>query len=199
MSAYRDLRRRILRGTTALLIAGSLTGPAFAHAQDEAPTAETEIVVSVTNEGSLAVAWANPTMAFLADGANPSLTAGEAMPHIAATLSLAVTDTRADGNRPGYTIVLHASDLTTESGATIPAAGLQVESVTGAPASATGVTAPGATFSGPVTVLTVPDGAGAITATIDLVVGTTLAPDTAAGTYSGTFTFDVLPTTETAP
>lgn len=199
MSACRVLRRRALRGTAALLIAGSLAGPGLVSAQTEAPTAETEIVVSVTNEGSLAVAWGSTNIAFLADGANPSLTAGNATPHITATLSLAIADTRADGDRAGYTIVLHATDLTNEAGATIAASSLQVESVTGTPAVAVGSASPGASFANPLTVLTIPDGAPAVNATVDLVLGTTLDPQTSEGTYTGTFTFDILPGTETAP
>ncbi|MGC4106858.1 MAG: hypothetical protein QM753_10975 [Thermomicrobiales bacterium] len=199
MSAHRDLRHRLLRGSAALLIAGSIAGPGLAHAQEEAPTAETEIVVSVTNEGSLAVSWASTDIAFTADGEQPSISASSPTPYITATLSLAIADTRGDGSRAGYTIVLHATDLTTEGGSAIAASALQVESVTGAPSSAVSVATQGASFANAITVLTVPDGAPAATATIDIVVGTTLEPTTAGGTYTGTFTFDVLPVTETAP
>lgn len=198
MSRHGDVRRRLLRGATALLIAGGLAGPGLAAAQDVAPTAETEIIVSVTNEGSLAVSWVSTDIMFLADGANPSLDASNAAPHITATLAIAIADTRADGNRPGYTIALHASDLVAAGGGTIGAASLQVESITGVPETATGAPI-GSTLGGQVILLTVPDGAPAVTATIDLVVGTTLAPDTATGTYTGTFTFDVLASAATAP
>lgn len=200
MSAFRVLRRQLLRGSVAvvLLIAGGVAGPGLASAQQEAPTAETEIIVNVSDAGTLDVAWASRDVAFLADGSSPTLDATNTTAHITTTLSFTIADTRSDGNRPGYTIVLHASDLTTGSGATIPASSLMVEAVTGVPSGATGVT-PGSTLAGPTTIVTVANGSAAVNGTIDIVVGTTLGPETSAGTYSGAFTFDVLPTTNTLP
>ncbi len=133
-------------------------------------------------------------VAFLADGESPALTAGSPTVIATATFSLAITDTRADGSRPGYTVSLSADAFTAEGSTTVIGPGLlTIVDLTGLPEGTSGATAIGATLDTPVPVLTVSSDAPAITTTIAITVAMTLPPGTMPGAYSGGLTFDMMP------
>jgi hypothetical protein len=190
MSRHRDFGQRLLRGAAAvvLLIAGSIAAPGLASAQQEAPTAETEIIVNVAAAGSFDVGWTSSEVTFLTDaGSAPSLDATQASVHVSATFSITVTDSRPKGQRSPYSVTLRCPDLVAAGGATLPASALTIESVNGLPTNATTTVAAGMPCGSSLTIYAVADKAEAVNATITLVIGTTLPSTTAAGSYSGTF------------
>ncbi|MGB3330998.1 MAG: hypothetical protein WBA46_18685 [Thermomicrobiales bacterium] len=203
MSRHGDVRRRLLRGATALLIAGGLAGPGLVAAQDAAPTAETEITVNVAEaQGTIDVRWANPAITFLtSEGANPTLDASHPEAAVSALFPVTVDDQRPPGTSRDYTLALLCPDLVAAGGAIIPASALSisVQDATQLPKGATGIIANGTSCGSSVPLFSVPAKSGKNTTTFTLVLSTTLPASTAPGTYSGTFTLSILMGGASAP
>ena len=123
----------------------------------------------------------------------PSLTASTPSVTATATLDLVISDSRADGNRTGYTISLAASGFGAGGDTAIAPSQLMVIAVNGAPDGLSAATAIGQTLDTPVRLVTVAAGASAVDATLAVTVAMTIYAGTPPGSYNGGFSFDVQP------
>jgi hypothetical protein len=108
------------------------------------------------------------------------------------TFSLVVTDTRPDETRAGYAISLAAQPFTADGSRTVIGPEmLSIVGVSGLPGGGTSSLV--ATLDAPVTILSVADGAAAVSTTLTITIAMTLMPGMMPGNYAGAITFDVIP------
>ncbi|MCC6705222.1 MAG: hypothetical protein IT334_10120 [Thermomicrobiales bacterium] len=169
----------------ALLIGVSALLPASA-------SDETRITITLQNVGSLSVAWLDSERTFLVNGEEPGVSSSSPA-RATAEFAIEIRDTRADGERHGYSVAIAATAFTA-IGSTTPLAPdqLAVMSVASAPATVSPVGA-GQSLSTAVTLLTVEDEAPPVTTTITVTVALTIVAGTMPGAYSGRVTLEVLP------
>jgi len=169
----------------ALLIGVSALLPASA-------SDETRITITLQNVGSLSVTWLESESTFLVNGEEPGVSSSS--PAMAkAEFAIEIRDTRADGERHGYSVAISATAFTAAGSTTPLASGqLKVASVNSAPAAVSPGGA-GQSLAAPVTLLTVEDEAPPVTVTLTVTVALTIAAGTMPGAYSGRLTLEVLP------
>ena len=183
------IRRSALSLIALVGVLGIFATPAGAET-----TTETGVTITIVDEGELDVSWGEQDTTFLTDGESPALSAANPSATATATFSLTIADTRAE--RDGYRIVVSAGSFTAGGSATpIGPEMLAITGVGGLPEVAADATAIGATLDAPVTILTVPDEAAAVTTTVTVTIAMTIAPGTMPGAYTGEITLDILPVT----
>jgi hypothetical protein len=155
---------------------------------------ETTIEITFANAGSLSIAWASGDQAFLVNGNQPGVSSSLPATIASATFTIAIEDTRADGERPGYAIALSATEFTAEGSLTpVPAQQFAIASVSASEGSGVVPTGVPQSLAAPVTLLTVQDEAQAVATTLTVVVEMTILPGTMPGYYLGTLMLEVLP------
>lgn len=177
------------------MVIAAWAGPVSADSSDGAP-----ITINIVPAGALDLAWTSPPVAFLVHGEPPSLDATTRSVVATATFVLDVTDTRPDDSREGYAIAVSAGTFTAENvSTTIAPSMLSVLSITGLPDGYSAPSAIGAALDSSVTILSIPNGADAVTTTISIEIAMTLTPGIMEGNYSGVITSSVLPLSSSAP
>jgi hypothetical protein len=155
---------------------------------------ETGVEITFTNAGSLSVAWAPGAPAFLVNGSEAGISSALQPVTATAIFVIEIDDTRADGERPGYRVMISASSFTADGSTTAVAPGqFSIVSIEASPGMGAVPSGASQSLAHPVTVLTVPDEAQAVTGTLTLVVAMTIPPGTMPGTYTGQLTLEVGP------
>lgn len=192
MSRSAHVVRRV-RLILALVGIGILLGAGLVEVQAQT-LAETDVTITVIDDGVLDVRWATSDGTFLANGESPALTAANPSITAGATFTLSIDDTRTDTSRAGYAISLRASALTAESSSvSLEPDRLAIADIDGLPGGAASSDAIGQSLGAPVTVLTVEAGAEAVSTTVTVTIELTLTPGDLPGVYQGGITFDVTP------
>lgn len=189
--------RRIATVTMVLWLAmfAGWGGPVSAETGDGAP-----ITISIVPEGMLDIGWASASVAFLVNGQAPTINA--TTPSVVATASfiLDVTDTRPLDTRASYQVAISAGTFTAENASTtIAPSMLSIQSISGLPDGYSAVNAIGKPLDSSVTILSVPQGAAAVDATITITVAMKITPGVASGEYSGGITYSILPADTEGP
>jgi hypothetical protein len=188
----RSLARAAARCVLALSALVALLGGGQAVLADT--TTETGISVTIVDAGSLDVAWAGEGSTFLVNGEPPAISAGSPTVTATAAFSVVIADSRWGDALPGYQIALSAGSLTaSDSNTAIGPELLTVLDVSGLPEGLSAATAIGATLDGPVTILSVPDGAPAVNTTLVVTVAMTIEAGIMPGAYDGRLAFEVIP------
>ena len=157
----------------------------------------TEVIVQTVSAGEFDVHWDTSSTRFVtSDGDNPSVTATQStVAH--ATFPLVINDTRADGERPGYTISISAGAFgIAGSHYAIPADQLAITGLSGLPEGYDTSSSVGNPLDTAVTILTVENAAPAlsdttITVTLRMEIPAGMPP----GAYTGEITVGVMPLT----
>jgi len=157
---------------------------------------ETSVTVTMTNAGSLTVGWITTDHTFLVNGREAGVSSSSSAV-AAATFSVAIADTRADGARDGYSVVLSASTFSALGTSTpFSPSQLAIESVAARAGSDIDPTGAGESLSSSVEIIDVAHGAPAIDTTLTITISLAIPAGTMPGTYRGTLTLEVIPAME---
>ena len=154
------------------------------------PEASTGVTISVVPEGTFDVAWVGDAPVFLVNGSAPAPTAADPEVNATATFTLAISDTRPDESRPGYTLAISAMPFASDRG-TIEPERLTIVDLTGLPDGLSAATAVGRTLETPVVIVVAPGGTPAVSATLTITVAMRIGPGIPAGEYSGGVAFEI--------
>jgi hypothetical protein len=181
--------RVLTAALVSTLVLAVLPSWSNANTLDQAP-----VSISVVNDGALEIAWMGGAAGFLVNGEIPTLVAGTPEVVATATFELNITDTRPVATRTGYVVAISAREFAAANDSTtVTPSMLSIQSISGLPAGYVAEAAIGARLDSPVTILTVPNGAGAVDATISITIAMTITPGIMEGSYVGNITADILP------